>query len=144
MKRAYDLDCNLAEVLNIFGDKWTMLILHRILKGKNTFKEIEDNLEAIPTNILSNRLKFLEEKGLVYQELYNEHPPRYKYYPSEKGKDFLPVLNSMIIWGSKNLDTCKRHIVDKECSRPVRIAYYCEECKELIGEDRLLVKDRDA
>ncbi len=44
LKHTYDLSCNLAQTLNILGDRWTMLVLHRISKDKNTFKELEEAL----------------------------------------------------------------------------------------------------
>lgn len=143
MKKSYELDCNLAQVLNIFGDKWTMLILHRIIRGKNTFKEIEENLESIPSNILSNRLKLLEERGLIYQELYNQHPPRYKYLPTESGLDFNSVFNSMIIWASNNLDKCSKDIGHKTCNGRVELGYYCKQCDKHIRQEDLLLIDKE-
>jgi DNA-binding HxlR family transcriptional regulator len=59
MKGTYDFKCNLAQTLNIVGDKWTLLVLHRILNNKNTFKELQEALKPIPTNILSDRIKLI-------------------------------------------------------------------------------------
>ena len=139
MKPTYDLDCNLARTLNILGDRWTMLVLHRIYKNINTFKELEEALDSIPTNILSDRLKLLTENGLISKELYSEHPPRYEYIITEKGKDFNHVFNSMIIWANKYLEDCNRTIVHKKCNNKVSIEYYCEECNEYFGEEGLSI-----
>lgn len=92
MKPTYDLDCNLARTLNILGDRWTMLVLHRISKGINTFKGLEESLDSIPTNILSDRLKLLTENGLITKELYSEHPPRYEYMITERGRILIMCL----------------------------------------------------
>lgn len=139
MKVTYDLECNLAQTLNILGDRWTMLVLHRISKNKNTFKELQESLDSIPTNILSNRIKLLEENELIYSELYNEHPPRYKYMLTQKGKDFNHVFNSMILWANKYLDNCNRTLCHRECGKQVKIKYYCGNCDEYV--DDLIVKD---
>ena len=63
MKNQYKYDCNIAQTLNIIGDKWSLLILHELSIGHNTYKAIQEGLEGIPTNLLSNRLKELEEDG---------------------------------------------------------------------------------
>lgn len=141
MKATYDLDCNLAKTLNILGDRWTMLVLHRIFKDKNTFKELEEALDTIPTNILSDRLKLLTENGLITKELYSEHPPRYEYIITEKGRDFNHVFNSMIIWANKYLKDCNKTVCHNKCDSQVEIKYYCEECCKYIDEDELTVME---
>ncbi len=134
MKPAYDLDCNIAKTLNLVGDKWTILVLHRISTGRRTFKEIRDNLDLIPTNILSDRLKKLESEDLIASKLYNHHPPRYEYYVTAKGQDFNKVFNSMILWASDNLEGCKKTLGHSKCGHRVDVRYYCEECGEFLEE----------
>jgi DNA-binding HxlR family transcriptional regulator len=142
MKSTYDLDCNLAKTLNILGDRWTILVLHRIYKNINTFKELEESLESIPTNILSDRLKLLTENGLITKKLYSEHPPRYEYIITEKGRDFNHVFNSMTIWANKYLEDCNRTIGHKKCNSEVSIKYYCKECDEYFDEKDLVIIDK--
>ncbi|MDF2474251.1 MAG: hypothetical protein K0R21_2033, partial [Anaerocolumna sp.] len=60
MKNQYNLPCNIAQTLNIIGDKWTLLILRQLTTRHNTYKEIQEDLEGIPSNLLSERLKSLE------------------------------------------------------------------------------------
>ena len=79
MKKQYDLPCNIAQSLNLIGDKWTLLILHSVKCGHHTYKELQDALEGIPTNLLSKRLKDLCEDDLLKCSLYSQHPPRYQY-----------------------------------------------------------------
>ncbi len=141
MKPVYDLDCNLAKTLNILGDRWTMLVLHRIYKNKKTFKELEESLDTIPTNILSDRLKLLTENELISKELYSKHPPRYEYIITEKGRSFNHVFNSMIIWANKYLDDCNKTVCHKECGNEVSIKYYCSECDKYLDEGDLIVME---
>ena len=53
MKSSYNLPCNIAQTLNIIGDKWSLLIIHELAIGHNTYKEIQTGLTGIPTNLLS-------------------------------------------------------------------------------------------
>lgn len=138
MKGNYDFKCNLAKTLNIVEDKWTLLVLHRISNGKSTFKELQEALTPIPTNILSKRLKTLEENGLIKSELYTEHPPRYEYILTAKGHDFRHVFNSIIIWSNKYINGCDKNVKHEKCETDVEVKYYCKDCNEFV--DDIVVK----
>ena len=86
MKERYDLSCNIAQSLNIIGDRWTLLILHELLVGRETFSEIKHHLKGISSKLLSDRLKYLEEAGLLESTLYSAHPPRYRYRLTDSGR----------------------------------------------------------
>ena len=88
-------------ILEIVGDKWTLLVVRDIFFDNHTFKELQSSAEKIPTNILANRLKRLESSGLVRRELYQERPKRYAYYLTEKGLDLEPVMRSLMVWSNK-------------------------------------------
>lgn len=139
MHNNYDFNCNLAQTLNLVGDKWTLLVLHRIMNNISTFKELEEALKPIPTNILSDRIKLLEKNGFIKAEIYNEHPPRYRYILTEKGSAFKDVFNSMIIWANKYIGSCKKTVCHKECGGEVEIRYYCTKCGKYV--DDLIVKE---
>ncbi len=93
--------CPVACVLDVLGDKWTLLVVRDIFFGKHTFKELQDSVERIPSNILADRLKRLQEQELIRRELYQERPKRYAYYLTEKGKDLGPVMKSLVEWSNK-------------------------------------------
>lgn len=143
MKNQYNLPCNIAQTLNIIGDKWSLLILHKLLMGHETFKELQEGLEGIPTNLLSNRLKSLESDNLIESTLYQEHPPRYKYSLTQSGNDLTDVFNSLIMWGEKHLKQCHKKIIHKECGHSVVQQYYCPHCESVIGSDEMMVKKED-
>ena len=52
MKKQYDMHCNIAQTLNLIGDRWTLLILHAVREGRRTYKDLQEGLEGIPTNLL--------------------------------------------------------------------------------------------
>lgn len=95
--------CPIANVLDIVGDKWSLLIVRDIYLGKRTYGEFLQSPEQISTNILANRLKQLEESGLITKVAYQKTPTRYQYELSEKGSDLLPVLKVMLVWADKHL-----------------------------------------
>src|SRR5699024_425338 len=97
VKTTYNLPCNIAQTLNIIGDRWTLLIAHEILTGNQTFSSIKHALEGISSNLLSDRLKYLEESGLLEPNLYSLHPPRYKYTLTKSGEELENIFNAMIL-----------------------------------------------
>lgn len=139
MKNLYNLPCNIAQTLNIIGDKWTLLIIRQIMMGHDTYKEIQDHLEGIPSNLLSDRLKCLESDELITSELYQHHPPRYRYLLTESGKDLCDVFNTIILWGEKNLKKCFKQLTHGECGHKIELQYYCPQCDKTIDKNDIHV-----
>lgn len=96
--------CPIANILDIVGDKWTLLIVRDLLFfGKRRYQELVDSPERIPTNILADRLKRLEQDGLIGKKPYQSNPPRYAYALTPKGADLKPVLLAMVDWAGKHV-----------------------------------------
>jgi len=93
--------CPISCILEVVGDKWTLLVVRDLLLGNHTFKDLQSSAEKIPTNILTDRLKRLQQKDIVQRQLYQQHPKRYQYYLTEKGRDLEPVMESLIVWSNK-------------------------------------------
>jgi len=134
MKGTYTFPCNIAQTLNLIGDRWTLLVAHEILLGHTTFNEIKKSLEGISANLLSDRLKTLEVNGLITSSLYSEHPPRYQYTLTESGEALEDIFNSFIIWGQNHLPTRYKKIIHQECQDEVEITYYCPTCQRNVQE----------
>ncbi|CRZ35306.1 HxlR family transcriptional regulator [Herbinix hemicellulosilytica] len=143
MKNLYNLPCNIAQTLNIIGDKWTLLIIRQLMLGYDTFKEIQDRLIGIPTNILSDRLKSLEKDGLITSQLYQSHPPRYKYFLTDSGLDLADVFNSIILWSERNLKKCHKILTHSECGHKIELTYYCPNCGKTIKREDINVTDNN-
>lgn len=139
MKENYKLPCNIAQTLNIVGDRWTLLILHEILTGASTFNQIKKGLSGISSNLLSDRLKYLEKSELVAVELYSEHPPRYSYSLTQSGRELEPVFHSLLIWGRNNLKKCYKKLVHEACNHEVEQTFYCTHCETTLEEEDLVV-----
>ena len=95
--------CAVANTLDIVGDKWSLLIVRDLLHGKQTYGELANSSEHIPTNILADRLKRLEVAGVITSTPYQEHPPRYAYALTEKGAALSDVLLAIVRWGKKHI-----------------------------------------
>ena len=93
--------CPIAYSLDLFGDRWTLLILRDMVFGrKRHYREFQEAGEGIATNILANRLERLESAGLVTKERDPEDAKRYLYTLTSKGLDIIPVLLELIAWGA--------------------------------------------
>ncbi|MAZ86511.1 MAG: transcriptional regulator [Cellvibrionaceae bacterium] len=119
-------DCPLASSLDFFGDKWSLLIVRDLVYyGKCTFKDFQQSWENMPTNTLAERLKRLENLGIISKEPYQEKPVRYHYQLAEKGMDLLPAIKQIVLWGQKHIDHTIEivSVVDgvERMSRPVSV-----------------------
>jgi DNA-binding HxlR family transcriptional regulator len=94
--------CPITNGLNVFGDKWTLLIIRDLTLGKRRYRELMSSPENIASNILSDRLKRLEAAGLVSRRAYQQKPVRYEYFLTEKGNDLKPILEAISRWGKKH------------------------------------------
>ncbi len=91
--------CPVACVLDIMGDKWTLLVVRDLLLGASRFKDFTASPEGIPTNILSDRLERLARHGVVRKVPAAEGGRRHAYQLTEKGEALRPVLREMREWG---------------------------------------------
>ena len=95
--------CAVACSLDLVGDKWSLLVVRDLLRGKSTFKELAESPEGIPTNLLADRLKRLQNAGIVIASKYEERPPRSAYVLSDKGRELDPILNALVQRGKKHI-----------------------------------------
>lgn len=98
---AHRSGCPVATALDILGDRWTLVVIRDIFLGKKRYQEFLASPERITTNILAQRLRYLEEERLVAKTLYQERPPRYEYALTDRGKALAPVLTSLWNWSLK-------------------------------------------
>ena len=103
MRTGYGQRCPVARALDVIGEKWSLLILRDLFrKGPLRFQHLELGLPGLAPNTLSARLKTLEAQGVVATRLYEQHPPRYEYFLTDKGKALGPVLKALRAWGEEH------------------------------------------
>jgi DNA-binding HxlR family transcriptional regulator len=94
--------CPVSCTLDVLGDRWSLLVVRDLLRGKHRFGELTASAEGIPTNILADRLRRLKAKGIVRARRYSGAPPRVEYFLTPKGEDLRPVLRAMVEWGVRH------------------------------------------
>ena len=95
-------DCPISFALDFLGDKWSLLVIRdMIFEGKRFYKEFLQSKEGIATNILSDRLKKLEQAGLITSKVYEQLKTQKEYSLTQKGIDLIPVLVETILWSAK-------------------------------------------
>ena len=93
--------CPVACALDLFGDKWTLLVVRDLVLGRSRFKDFVNSPEGIPTNILTDRLERLQRGGIVEQVPAVEGGKRMAYVLTEKGESLRPILKMLRDWGLK-------------------------------------------
>ena len=91
--------CSVAACAEIIGSKWTALLVHDLSEGPRRFSELEHSCAGISPRTLSERLRWLEDSGLVVRHSYAEAPPRVEYELTDKGAALLPIIDAMRRFG---------------------------------------------
>jgi DNA-binding HxlR family transcriptional regulator len=127
------MTCPIARGLERVGEWWSILIVRDALHGFTRFDQFQRSLNIAP-NMLTRRLNALVGAGLLERRRYSQHPPRYEYVLTEKGRDFRPVLIALTAWGNRHfapegasvvlVDTKTRRtadpvLVDRKSRRPL-------------------------
>jgi DNA-binding HxlR family transcriptional regulator len=117
----------LDQALAAVGDRWTLLVIAALLDGPLRFGDLEETVPGISTNVLAQRLRALQEEGLVSAEPYSTRPARYSYELSATGAELAGALRLLADWGSRHRADVEplRHSV---CGTPLEAAWYCPSC----------------
>ena len=99
MKPIHDATCSVAACAEIIGAKWTALLVHDLSEGPRRFSELEHSCAGISPRTLSERLRALEDEGIIGRQSYPESPPRVEYELTPKGEALLPIITEMRIFG---------------------------------------------
>jgi len=91
--------CPVAFSLDIFGDRWTLLVIRDLFFGRTRFKEFAASPEGIPTNILTDRLERLLARGIIEQIPAEDGTKRMAYRLTKKGNALAPILQAIRSWG---------------------------------------------
>jgi len=128
------LDCSVAKALEVIGERWSLLIVRSVMHGNRRFGEMQGSL-GIARNVLSARLQRLVDEEILERRAYQESPPRYEYFLTQKGLDLWPALIALLNWGdrySPDPEGPRRLIVHKECGGTVSERGICESCGKVL------------
>src|SRR5436305_10184075 len=96
-----DITCPIARTAEIISGKWTLLIIRDLASGVKRFNQLERSLHGISPKTLSERLRSLEEEGIIIRQTFAEVPPRVEYSLTTKGRDLSIVIESMRSYGKR-------------------------------------------
>lgn len=94
--------CSIAGALGVVGEKWSLLVVRELFLGVRRFSEIAANTGA-PRDILTTRLRRLEDVGVVERSEYSTRPLRHEYRLTRAGRDLLPVILALKQWGDRHV-----------------------------------------
>jgi DNA-binding HxlR family transcriptional regulator len=100
--------CPITNTLDVVGDKWSLLVIRDMLfLKKKTFNEFLESPEKIATNILTDRLKRLEEHAIIKKQPQGKSSARHEYVLTPRGKSLRPFLLDLIRWGNTHIEGTK-------------------------------------
>ena len=115
MRQDFRCNCPFTSALDVLGDKWMLVIVKQMLiEGKETFKDFTESEEAIATNILSSKLKLLEEVGIIIKTKRPDNKKTNLYLLTDKGLALTPILVELAAWSDKHLRDIHPTIVNGE------------------------------
>ncbi len=100
-KPSYQQFCPVAMASEILCRRWTLLLLRELVTGSTRFNDLRRGLPKMSPSLLSQRLKELEEVGLIVKQAMNDQHDTYEYHLSKSGKDVQSVLHAVGVWGQK-------------------------------------------
>ncbi|HVM65338.1 MAG TPA: helix-turn-helix domain-containing protein [Acidimicrobiales bacterium] len=125
------MHCSVAQCLEVVGEWWSLLIVRDVFLGWTRFEEFHERL-GISRNVLNERLNRLVDAGVLRRVPYSEHPPRYDYRLTDKGRDLWPVLTAMRQWGDKweAPNGAPLQLVHTGCGEVTEVVPVCSACGE--------------
>jgi DNA-binding HxlR family transcriptional regulator len=99
--RSYDQYCALALALDVVGDRWTLLIIRELLTGAKRFRDLQDGLPGIATNLLSSRLRMMEERGLIQKQVLPPPAGSSAYGLTSAGEELVAPVHALVRWGGR-------------------------------------------
>lgn len=129
-----DLNCSIARPLSFLGERWSLLVIRDLFLGNTRFDEFQASL-GIASNVLSQRLASLVEEGIVERRAYSEHPERFEYRLTEKGRDLQPVMQALREWGDRYTAGPAGPPVESvhdDCGKAFHVVPTCSQCGEVV------------
>ena len=127
----------LSHALAAVGDRWSLLLVAALLESPGRFGDLAQMLSGIAPNVLTDRLRRLQERGLVVAQPYSRRPTRYLYELTESGRELAGALRLLAGWGARFGDGDQegseppRH---EACGAPLEARWHCPVCQVPVDE----------
>jgi len=116
------------------GDRWILLIVAALMDGPRRFGDIGDGLGVAP-NILTARLRQLEDDGLVVTRAYSQRPVRHEYVLTGAGRDLAGALTQLSDWGARRRGRSGPAPYHSRCGTRLELRPWCPTCGRTVGDD---------
>jgi DNA-binding HxlR family transcriptional regulator len=135
MTRPYGLPGPVARSLEVVGDRWTLLLVRELLLGPARYADLARALAGIPTNLLAERLRLLEDEEVAHR------PDGRAYELTAKGRDLAPVLAGLASWGQRHYGEARSAVaVHAGCGGQLRITASCGRCGAVVAADEVVLR----
>ncbi len=130
--------CSIEVTLDVIGDRWSLLVLRNVFRGRHRFSEIQADL-GIAKNLLSDRLSKLVTHDVLERVPYQDRPVRHDYRLTAKGADLSPALIALMGWGDRWYATqgAPTVLVHQSCGEPLEQAVRCPACDEIVSPGKI-------
>ena len=129
-----DMDCSVAQCLEVVGEWWSLLIVRDAFLGVTRFDDFQRRL-GISRNVLGQRLDRLVAAGVLDRVPYSQRPPRSEYRLTDRGRDLWPVLTAMRQWGDRHVAPHGPpvEVVHEACGHATTFDLVCSSCGEPVS-----------
>jgi DNA-binding HxlR family transcriptional regulator len=123
----------LAESLGVLGDRWSMAVVASLLDGPLRFGALQERMPAISPNVLSQRLRTLESRGVLVASPYSQRPTRYAYELTSTGRELAGALRLLDDWGLRRLGAAVDPPRHAACGTELEVRWYCPSCQHPVA-----------
>jgi DNA-binding HxlR family transcriptional regulator len=123
---------HVAQVAERLGDRWSLVVIAALLSGPLRYGELQERVRGIAPNILSARLRKLEDDGIVVSSPYSDRPPRFEYRLTADGESLGDALRLLVDWSLSTQAVEPRDAPRHEvCGTPLQVRWWCPVCEEV-------------
>jgi len=122
------VNSGLDQALAAVGDRWSLVVVDALLDGPRRFSELQSAIPRVAPNVLSARLRRLEDTGLVTGVRYCDRPPRLEYRVTEAGRELAGALRLLSRWGSRDAGGEAEGPHHRACGTPLEARWFCPTC----------------
>jgi DNA-binding HxlR family transcriptional regulator len=131
--------CSITDALSIVGDRYALLVAREIRYRHTRFKDIAASTGA-PRDVLTARLRKLEQAGVIERRQYSERPPRYDYLLTAAGRELQPILLALKEWGDRYCNPGEEPVIfEHTCGAEFHPVTVCAACRQPVRDGELTV-----
>ena len=123
----------LEEAVARVGDRWALLIVSALLDGPRRFNDLQADVAGIAPNVLTQRLRSLEQHGVVVAAPYSRRPPRFVYQLTAAGAELAGALRLLAQWGASQSPESVEPLRHGPCGTAMEARWYCPTCGQVEG-----------